>query len=163
MDSPDGNVCTIHLVHLVTPSCLMDDLFVFTGLFIIDGIITVPIGLLGFLIMPGTLNTFLLSPYADSHSSMFVNCIQSDLPYNTRPSLFYTESQLQLARRRMEEVGRKPPAKYTKEKVIGFFKTWHLWCLVPRKYSFCLSALLHCLANCEALCAFQCMFVCVYP
>jgi hypothetical protein len=60
----------------------------------------------------------------------------------------------------MEEVGRKPPAKYTKEKVIGFFKTWHLWCLVPRKYSICLSALLHCLANCES---FMCVsvYVCV--
>ncbi|TFK48144.1 MFS general substrate transporter [Heliocybe sulcata] len=75
-------------------------------LFIIDGIITIPIGLLGFLIMP-------------------------DLPYNTKPSALYTEDQLAMARKRMEEAGRRPPTKYTKKKIIGFFKTWHIWTLVP--------------------------------
>ncbi|KZT19853.1 MFS general substrate transporter [Neolentinus lepideus HHB14362 ss-1] len=76
-------------------------------LFIIDGIITVPIGILGFLIMP-------------------------DLPSNTKPSALYTEAQLAMARKRMEEIGRRPPTKYTKKKIIGFFKTWHIWTLVPR-------------------------------
>ncbi|KAH9916186.1 MFS general substrate transporter [Amylocystis lapponica] len=69
-------------------------------LFIIDGIITVPIALLGFLIMP-------------------------DLPSNTRPSMLYTQSQIDIGKRRMEEVGRKPPAPFTRAKVLGFFKTWH--------------------------------------
>ncbi|KAK0194100.1 MFS general substrate transporter [Armillaria mellea] len=73
-------------------------------LFIIDGIITVPIALLGYLIMP-------------------------DLPHNTKPSIFYTEQQLLLARKRMDEIGRKPPTKFTKAKVLGFFKTWHLYTL----------------------------------
>ncbi|EMD31479.1 hypothetical protein CERSUDRAFT_119703 [Gelatoporia subvermispora B] len=73
-------------------------------LFIIDGIITIPIALLGFLIMP-------------------------DLPSNTRPSMFYTQSQIDLAKRRMEEIGRKPPEKFTREKVLGFFKTWHVYLL----------------------------------
>lgn len=75
-------------------------------LFIIDGLITVPIALLGFLIMP-------------------------DLPSNTKPSIFYTEEQLRIANERMEKIGRKPPTHYTKAKVIGFFKTWHLYTLVP--------------------------------
>ncbi|KIY62657.1 MFS general substrate transporter [Cylindrobasidium torrendii FP15055 ss-10] len=60
-------------------------------LFIIDGIITLPIALLGFYIMP-------------------------DLPHNTRPSKLYTQEQLDLAQRRMVEIGRKPPAKFTKAK-----------------------------------------------
>lgn len=80
------------------------------GLFIIDGIITIPIALLGFLIMP-------------------------DLPHNTKPSFLYTEDQLELARKRMKEVNRMPPSKFTKAKVLGFFKTWHFWTLVPRKSS----------------------------
>ncbi|KAI0741232.1 MFS general substrate transporter [Irpex lacteus] len=75
-------------------------------LFIIDGVITIPIALLGFLIMP-------------------------DLPTTTKPSIFYTQAQIDIGRRRMEEVGRKPPAAFTRKKVIGFFKTWHVWLLTP--------------------------------
>ncbi|CCM02774.1 uncharacterized protein FIBRA_04882 [Fibroporia radiculosa] len=71
-------------------------------LFIIDGIITVPIAFLGFLIMP-------------------------DLPSNTPAGYLYTEDEIQLARRRMEEIGRKPPSRYTKKKIIGFFSTWHVY------------------------------------
>ncbi|KZT67908.1 MFS general substrate transporter [Daedalea quercina L-15889] len=62
-----------------------------SGLFIIDGIITVPIALLGFLIMP-------------------------DLPSNTRPNYLYSQDEIDLANRRMEEVGRKPPSKFTRKK-----------------------------------------------
>ncbi|KAF8903224.1 MFS general substrate transporter [Mucidula mucida] len=75
-------------------------------LFIIDGVITIPIALLGYLIMP-------------------------DLPTNTRPSVFYTEKQLEIGRKRMEAIGRKAPEKFTKAKFKGFFKTWHLYTLVP--------------------------------
>ncbi|KAI0707068.1 MFS general substrate transporter [Earliella scabrosa] len=75
-------------------------------LFIIDGIITVPIALLGYVIMP-------------------------DLPSNTRPSIFYTQEQLDIGKRRMAEIGRKPPAPFTRKKVIGFFTTWHIYTLVP--------------------------------
>ncbi|KAH9969935.1 major facilitator superfamily domain-containing protein [Russula compacta] len=65
-------------------------------LFIIDGVITVPIALLGYLIMP-------------------------DLPWTTKPSFLYSQDQLEIARKRMNSVGRKPPAKFTKKKVLGFF------------------------------------------
>ncbi|KAL6301177.1 major facilitator superfamily domain-containing protein [Sparassis latifolia] len=73
-------------------------------LFIIDGIITLPIAFLGFLVMP-------------------------DLPSNTRPSIFYTQEQIELGQRRMAEIGRKPPAPFTGKKVWGFFNTWHLYLL----------------------------------
>ncbi|KZT51516.1 MFS general substrate transporter [Calocera cornea HHB12733] len=75
-------------------------------LFIIDGIITIPIAILGFVIMP-------------------------NLPHNTNPSFLYTPEQLAMGRRRMEEVGRRPPSKYTWRKIKGFFKTWHWYTLVP--------------------------------
>ncbi|KZT19852.1 MFS general substrate transporter [Neolentinus lepideus HHB14362 ss-1] len=45
--------------------------------------------------------------------------------------LFIIDAQLAMARKRMEEIGRRPPTKYTKKKIIGFFKTWHIWTLVP--------------------------------
>ncbi|GJE89809.1 MFS general substrate transporter [Phanerochaete sordida] len=75
-------------------------------LFIIDGIITIPIALLGFLIMP-------------------------DLPSNTKPSTLYTQEQIDMAQKRMLDAGRKPPAQFTRKKVLGFFKTWHVWLLTP--------------------------------
>ncbi|KAI0787375.1 MFS general substrate transporter [Fomes fomentarius] len=75
-------------------------------LFIIDGIITVPIALLGYFIMP-------------------------DLPSNTRPSRFYTQEQIDIGKRRMAEIGRKPPAPFTRKKILGFFTTWHMYTLVP--------------------------------
>ncbi|RPD59697.1 MFS general substrate transporter [Lentinus tigrinus ALCF2SS1-6] len=75
-------------------------------LFIIDGIITIPIALLGFVIMP-------------------------DLPSTTRPSIFYTQEQIDIGKRRMEEIGRKPPAAFTRKKILGFFTTWHIYTLVP--------------------------------
>ncbi|RPD72453.1 MFS general substrate transporter [Lentinus tigrinus ALCF2SS1-7] len=73
-------------------------------LFIIDGIITIPIALLGFVIMP-------------------------DLPSTTRPSIFYTQEQIDIGKRRMEEIGRKPPAAFTRKKILGFFTTWHIYTL----------------------------------
>ncbi|THH21258.1 hypothetical protein EW146_g270 [Bondarzewia mesenterica] len=84
----------------------LNGLIVFAGLFIIDGAITVPIAILGYLIMP-------------------------DLPTTTKPSFLYTNAQLEIGKRRMEEIGRKPPSHFTRKKVLGFFKTWHLWMLVP--------------------------------
>ena len=66
--------------------------FLFSGLFIVDGAITIPIALLGFVIMP-------------------------DLPTTTKPSIFITQEQLDIAIKRMESEGRKPPEKFTKEKV----------------------------------------------
>ncbi|KAK0189507.1 major facilitator superfamily domain-containing protein [Armillaria mellea] len=74
-------------------------------LFIIDRIITVPIGLSGFFVMP-------------------------DLPHSTRAGIIFTEKELAMARKRMDLIGRKPPSEFTKAKVMGFFNTWHLYVLV---------------------------------
>ncbi|KAF8491461.1 major facilitator superfamily domain-containing protein [Russula emetica] len=57
-------------------------------LFILDGVISIPIALLGFLVMP-------------------------DLPSTTKPSILYTQEQLDIAKKRMDSVGRKPPAKFS--------------------------------------------------
>jgi ACS family pantothenate transporter-like MFS transporter len=70
----------------------MSRLFPFLGLFIVDGIITIPIALMGYMVMP-------------------------DLPTTTKPSIFITQEQLDIAIKRMESEERKPPEKFTKEKV----------------------------------------------
>jgi len=75
-------------------------------LFIVDGVITIPIALIGYVVMP-------------------------DLPTTTKPSIFITQEQLDIAIKRMESEGRKPPEKFTKEKILGFFSTWHIYTLVP--------------------------------
>ncbi|KAH9165042.1 major facilitator superfamily domain-containing protein [Lactarius sanguifluus] len=66
--------------------------------------LTIPIALLGFIIMP-------------------------DLPTTTKPSTFYTQEQLDIAIKCMESEGWKPPKKFTKEKVLSFFSTWHIYTL----------------------------------
>ena len=61
--------------------------------------------------------------------------LSADLPHTMKPNMFYDEAQLRIAVARMDQVGRKPPTHFTREKVIGFFKTWHLYVLVPRACS----------------------------
>jgi MFS transporter, ACS family, pantothenate transporter len=51
----------------------------------------------------------------------------TDLPHSTEPSVLYTENQLQIARQRMENIGRKAPSPFTRAKVVGFFNTWHIY------------------------------------
>jgi ACS family pantothenate transporter-like MFS transporter len=91
-------------------------------LFIIDGIITIPIALLGFLIMPGT--------YKSSWSTPILNA-ETDLPTNTPPSWIINQRDIDIAQQRMKSVGRSAPARFTKRKIAGFFRTWHLYLLVP--------------------------------
>jgi ACS family pantothenate transporter-like MFS transporter len=96
-------------------------------LFIIDGVITVPIAILGFFIMPGKL--------LSSDCGTITCSSPSDLPSTTTPSWLFNEADIQVARDRMASVGRSAPASFTKKKVAGFFRTWHLYLLVPRKTS----------------------------
>ncbi|KAI0729286.1 MFS general substrate transporter [Fomitopsis betulina] len=49
------------------------------------------------------------------------------LPSNTKPNYLYTQAEVDLANRRMEEIGRKPPGKFTKKKILKFFTSWHLY------------------------------------
>jgi hypothetical protein len=57
-----------------------------------------------------------------------------DLPSNTKPNMIYTEEHIEIAKKRMEAIGRNPPAKFTRAKVLGFFTTWHVYLLTPRKW-----------------------------
>ncbi|EKM58676.1 uncharacterized protein PHACADRAFT_207467 [Phanerochaete carnosa HHB-10118-sp] len=57
--------------------------------------------------------------------------VPADLPSNTKPSMLYTQEQIDMAQQRMLSVGRKPPTHFTKAKVLGFFRTWHVWLLTP--------------------------------
>jgi MFS transporter, ACS family, pantothenate transporter len=54
-----------------------------------------------------------------------------DIPSLAKPSLLYNAKQLEMGKKRMEEIGRKPPSPFTREKIKGFFTTWHLYTLVP--------------------------------
>ncbi|KAJ3851393.1 major facilitator superfamily domain-containing protein [Lentinula lateritia] len=112
IDELGKRACIFHVASAIGPmfSGFLQTVHGLAGwkwLFIIDGIITIPIALLGFLIMP-------------------------DLPHNTKPSKWlYTEEQLEIANQRMAEINRKPPSKFTKAKILGFFTTWHIYTLVP--------------------------------
>ncbi|KAK8238822.1 MFS general substrate transporter [Phyllosticta capitalensis] len=72
-------------------------------LFIVDGIISLPVALLGFIVLP-------------------------DVPEISKP--FYLKpEELDLAKHRMKLEGRKPRAPYTKEKIKKIFSSWHIWSL----------------------------------
>ena len=58
-----------------------------------------------------------------------------DLPTTTKPSIFYTQEQIEIGKRRMAEIGRKPPAPFTRKKVRSLVavKTASVDCLAgPR-------------------------------
>ncbi|KAK7202938.1 major facilitator superfamily domain-containing protein [Myxozyma melibiosi] len=73
-------------------------------LFIVDGCISLPIGLIGFLCIP-------------------------DFPDNTR-AIYFTERDIQYSLRRMAEVGKKGSKKMTIKRFIGFFTTWRFWAFI---------------------------------
>ncbi|KIM92904.1 hypothetical protein OIDMADRAFT_107048 [Oidiodendron maius Zn] len=72
-------------------------------LFIIDGVISLPIALGGFFFYP-------------------------DVPEARKP-WYLSESDIQLAQKRMELEGRKPRAKYTVAKVKKILTSWHIYAL----------------------------------
>lgn len=74
-----------------------------TGLFIVDGIITLPIALLGFVFLP-------------------------DQPEVCR-SWYLTEDEKAFGRKRMELEGRKGRQPFTKAKIKRIFKSWHIYML----------------------------------
>ncbi|KAK7510479.1 pantothenate transporter [Phyllosticta citriasiana] len=72
-------------------------------LFIVDGIISLPVALLGFIVLP-------------------------DIPEISKP--FYLKpEELELAKERMKLEGRKPRAPYTKQKIKKILSSWHIWSL----------------------------------
>lgn len=73
-------------------------------LFIVDGIISVPIAILGFFALP-------------------------DLPEISKP-FYLTEKEVAFAQQRMKAEGRQKRQPYTKAKVLKIFKSWHIYALV---------------------------------
>lgn len=72
-------------------------------LFIVDGIISLPIALAGFFVLP-------------------------DVPEISKP-FYLTKEEVAFANKRMQLEGRKPRAPYTKAKVKKIFKSWHVYVL----------------------------------
>ncbi|KAG8630809.1 hypothetical protein KVT40_002428 [Elsinoe batatas] len=72
-------------------------------LFIVDGIISLPIALAGYFVLP-------------------------DVPEITR-ARYLTEDERALAKHRMALEGREPRAPYTKAKILRIFKSWHIYLL----------------------------------
>ena len=74
-------------------------------LFIVDGIITMPIAIAGFFVLP-------------------------DLPETTR-AWFLTTEERKLCVDRMLVEGRAQRQPYTKSKILKIITGWHFWILVP--------------------------------
>ncbi|KAF9641321.1 hypothetical protein BFW01_g681 [Lasiodiplodia theobromae] len=72
-------------------------------LFIVDGIISLPIALAGFFILP-------------------------DVPEISKP-FYLTKEEVAYANKRMQLEGRKPREPYTKAKVMKILKSWHIYVL----------------------------------
>ncbi|KAL3462835.1 major facilitator superfamily domain-containing protein [Aspergillus heterothallicus] len=72
-------------------------------LFIIDGVISLPIALAGFFVLP-------------------------DVPEISDP-WYLTKEEVKLAQKRMELEGRKPRGPYTKAKLKKIFTSWHIYAL----------------------------------
>ena len=73
------------------------------GLFVMDGVISLPIALLGYVCLP-------------------------DLPENTR-SWYLTPAERAFGQKRMELEGRKGREPYTRAKVKKIFSSWHIYML----------------------------------
>lgn len=73
------------------------------GLFLVDGIISLPIALSGYIMLP-------------------------DMPENSR-ALYFTAEDKAFGRMRMEKEGRKSKEPYTRAKVWKIFSSWHIYVL----------------------------------
>ncbi|KAF7186261.1 Pantothenate transporter liz1 [Pseudocercospora fuligena] len=72
-------------------------------LFLVDGIISLPIALSGYFFLP-------------------------DMPSNCR-AVYFNEEEKALARKRMQLEGRQDKEPYTRAKVLKIFKSWHIYAL----------------------------------
>lgn len=79
-------------------------------LFIVDGVISLPIALAGFFVLP-------------------------DVPEIARP-FFLSKEEVALAQHRMRLEGRKPRAPFTRAKVKKILTSWHIWLLTLLYISF---------------------------
>ncbi|RDW93622.1 uncharacterized protein DSM5745_00944 [Aspergillus mulundensis] len=79
-------------------------------LFIIDGVISLPIALLGFIVLP-------------------------DVPEISNP-WYLTEDEVKLSQKRMQLEGRQPRGPYTKAKLKKIFTSWHIYILTAAYITF---------------------------
>ncbi|RYO67490.1 hypothetical protein AA0113_g4634 [Alternaria arborescens] len=103
-----GAIATMFSGYLMAGVYKLDGRGGFKGwqwLFIIDGVISLPIALLGFFALP-------------------------DLPEISKP-FYLTKDEVAFAQKRMELEGRQKRKPYTRAKVKKIFTSWHIWALVP--------------------------------
>ena len=103
-----GAIATMFSGYLMAGVYKLDGRGGFKGwqwLFIVDGVISLPIALLGFFALP-------------------------DLPEISKP-FYLTKDEVAFAQKRMELEGRQKRKPYTRAKVKKIFTSWHIWALVP--------------------------------
>ena len=89
-------------------------------LFIVDGIISLPIALAGFIFIPDVPETS-RAPYLSEDVMTDEKCCDHLLTFLAQDRAF--------SRKRMELEGRKPRAPYTKAKVKKILTSWHIYAL----------------------------------
>ncbi|KAF2025487.1 MFS general substrate transporter [Setomelanomma holmii] len=102
-----GAIATMFSGYLMAGVYRLDGKYGFRGwqwLFIVDGIISLPIAVLGFFALP-------------------------DLPEISKPS-YLTKEEVAFAQKRMELEGRQNRKPYTRAKIQKIFTSWHIYTLV---------------------------------
>lgn len=92
-----------------------------TRLFIIDGVISLPIAILGFVVLPDVPE--ISNPWYLSES------VRLSLPTTPNLKTSNISQEIQLAQKRMELEGRKNREPYTKAKLKKIFTSWHIYFL----------------------------------
>jgi len=103
-----GAIATMFSGYLMAGVYKLDGKGGFRGwqwLFIVDGIISLPIAVLGFFCLP-------------------------DLPEISKP-FYLTKDEVAFAQERMRLEGRQKRKPYTRAKIRKIFTSWHIWALVP--------------------------------
>jgi MFS family permease len=103
-----GAIATMFSGYLMAGVYKLDGRAGFKGwqwLFIVDGVISLPIAVLGFFALP-------------------------DLPEISKP-FYLTKEEVAFAQKRMELEGRQKRKPYTRAKIWKIFTSWHIWALVP--------------------------------
>jgi ACS family pantothenate transporter-like MFS transporter len=105
-------------------------------LFVIDAIITLPIAIAGFFFLPG-------SPLQDKKSWWLTEAVRES-PQPVMCLLLTRCKEHQLARERLERVGRKGATPWSWNKVRGILFSWHTYflraCLQSNKCYYCMTA-----------------------
>lgn len=102
-----GAIATMFSGYLMSGVYRLDGKGGFRGwqwLFIVDGIISIPIAIMGFFFLP-------------------------DLPEISKP-FYLTKEEVKFAQERMQREGRQKRQPYTRAKIWKIFTSWHIYALV---------------------------------